>query len=110
MTDSNNESFQTIENYDSAVSLNSQPSAPDELASHKEEIFLQKTHQNATLFNGPFSPIGFLVPGKILCHEEFELNFEFRIDKLSLKVTIRVLIEMKYLFSRIIFLERLACS
>ena len=102
MTDPDNESFQIIENYDSVETipdLNRQPSISDESASHGEEKPLQNTEQNTTVFLGPFSPIGFLVPGKIFCYEEFELNFEFKIDKLTLKVTIRILIENKYVLA-----------
>ena len=99
MTDSDNELIQTIENSDSAGTisdLNRQSSISDDSASHKEEEPLTNTEQKTTVFLGPFSPVGFLVPGKIFCYEEFQLTFEFKIDKLSLKVKIRILIKNKY--------------
>lgn len=77
-----------------AANLNLDFSTSDRLLSQQpepqEESSLQHVASNTQIFPGPFNPNGFEIVGEITSYQQFELNFEMKIDKLVLKGGTRI--------------------
>ena len=49
------------------------------------ETSVMNDNQRTIMFRGPYNPVGAEVVGQIYCYQQFELSFEFKIDKHDLK-------------------------